>query len=67
MSGFKGWKVVVWEFERGWGRRVDFVERFEVDDYDKAKKFSDDFNAKNTEPTAPDWYMQASVPMPIIE
>ena len=59
------WKVNVWEFERGWGAKIDFTQEF--DDYDAAEKYKTDFNAKNTELTAPDWYMQAEGPFPIKE
>lgn len=53
-------KVTLLEFERGWGRRVDdevyFNEIHHADEYVK------NFNAKNTDATAPDWYMIADGP-----
>ena len=48
------------EYERGWGSRLDAVETF--DTYEEAKKYKDDFNAKNTEEVVPDWYMIAEGP-----
>ena len=49
--------AVVWESERGWGRKIDEVKEF------KTKRTRDNFikkfNAQNTAATAPDWYMFA--------
>lgn len=55
------YKVEIWEFERGWGRRLEGVHYFDalVD----ARSFQDRFNARNTEASAPDWYMQADDPV----
>lgn len=50
------WRVHLMESERGWG------QDFWTEDYDteaQAKERFDSVNAKNTSPTAPDWYMQA--------
>jgi hypothetical protein len=63
----KGWKVNVWEFERGWGSKIDFVETFKANEFDKAEKFVKDFNSENTEKIVPDWYMMADAPVPIME
>lgn len=49
--------VNIFEYERGWGSRLDEVKEF--DTFEEAEKFIKDFNSKNTEPTAPDWYMVA--------
>ena len=50
-------KVPVWEFERGWGSKIDdWMICLSVDD---AKKFVAEFNAKNRETKVPDWYMVA--------
>lgn len=56
MKNFK-FKVNLIESERGWGSRVDEVKEF--DSYPEAEKFIEEFNAENTESSAPDWYMYA--------
>ena len=49
--------AVIWESERGWGRKIDEVKEFKTK---KARdKFIVKFNSKNNEPTTPDWYMFA--------
>lgn len=49
-------RVPVTESEAGWGRKIDdYMLCLSVED---ALKFTEEFNAKNTENTAPDWYMQ---------
>jgi len=49
--------AVVWESERGWGRKIDETKKFATE---KARdKFITKFNARNTAATAPDWYMFA--------
>jgi len=50
-------KVVIIEFERGWGQRVDEVKYF--DNETEAKNYCDKFNSRNTLGRAPDWYMIA--------
>lgn len=50
-------KVNIWEFERGWGSKVDHVREFNT--YDEAIRFIDVFNADNIETVVPDWYMVA--------
>ncbi len=50
-------QVDVWEYERGWGAKVDFKVYF--NEIHHADEYVKTFNAKNTELTAPDWYMQA--------
>ena len=49
------------EYERGWGSRNDGFKDFNT--LDEAKTAADAFNAQNTAPTAPDWYMVASEPV----
>ena len=49
--------VYLYEFEAGWGSRVDDIE--EYDTYEEAEKRVEEFNAKNTELQTPDWYMVA--------
>lgn len=49
------------EYERGWGSRPDGFRDFDI--LDEAKAAADAFNAQNTAPTAPDWYMVASEPV----
>lgn len=53
----KPFKVNVWEYERGWGSKIDSVEGF--DSKEEADKFIEKFNSKNTEEVTPDWYMVA--------
>lgn len=54
------YRVTYMEFERGWGSRVDGHDDF--DTFEEAQKCIDDFNAHNTAPTVPDWYMVAMGP-----
>jgi hypothetical protein len=54
------YEVCIIESERGWGQRVDEVKHF--DSKIDADKFVKDYNAKNTSPVVPDWYMYASEP-----
>jgi hypothetical protein len=49
--------AVIWESERGWGRKIDEVKEFKTEK--QRDKFIEKFNSKNTEPQAPDWYMFA--------
>ena len=58
-------KVNFWEYERGWGSRIDFTETY--DTYEKAAQVRDEFNAKNTEKVVPDWYMVAKGPYEVKE
>ena len=49
--------AVIWESERGWGRKIDETKEFKTE---KARdKFVEKFNSKNDEPVTPDWYMFA--------
>ena len=58
------YRVYYTEFERGWGSRPDGYKDFEGDDaHAQATKHCEDFNAKNTETVAPDWYMIAETPV----
>ena len=50
-------KVNIWEYERGWGSRID--ERKEFDTKEEAEDFIVKYNSKNTEEVVPDWYMIA--------
>lgn len=50
-------KVPVYEYERGWGSKIDdYMVCLTTED---AKKFVAEFNSKNTEKDVPDWYMVA--------
>ena len=55
------YRVTQWEMERGWGRShwgdTDF------DGLEAARDFVRDERAKNTEPTAPDWYILTDDPV----
>lgn len=50
-------KAVIWEFERGWGSRIDEVRCFETKQ--ERDDFITEFNSRNTASTVPDWYMVA--------
>lgn len=50
-------KAILLEYERGWGSRVDEVREFATEE--ERDEFITRFNAKNTEQSAPDWYMIA--------
>lgn len=52
-------QVVIMEFERGWGSRVDEVKKFPT--YEKAEAFVKDFNKSNNLEEVPDWYMVARI------
>jgi hypothetical protein len=52
-----GYRVDLIEYERGWGSKVDEVLYF--DNEAEACKYCEDFNARNTATTVPDWYMIA--------
>lgn len=49
--------VIIYEFECGWGSRIDDVTYF--DTATEAKAFVDSFNASNDKPYVPAWYMVA--------
>lgn len=51
--------VHIIESERGWGAKVDEVKEFP--NYQAAKEFCDEFNAKNNLSYVPDWYMHAEI------
>lgn len=51
------YRVDIIESERGWGQKVDEVKYFETQE--EARDFCKQFNARNTESVAPDWYMRA--------
>jgi hypothetical protein len=54
-------RVDIIESERGWGQKID-EQRF-FNDANEAYKFVEEFNAQNTAPAAPDWYMYAQDPV----
>ena len=49
------------EYERGWGSRPDGFKDF--DTLQEAIHHMDEFNAKNTAESVPDWYMVAEYPV----
>lgn len=53
-------RVLLIEYERGWGSRIDEALYFK--DVNKASAYVEDFNSKNTEKVVPDWYMIAEGP-----
>ena len=56
-------RVDIFESERGWGTKLDEIKYFESEDAaQKSFEFVDEFNSKNNETTAPDWYMYANPP-----
>lgn len=50
-------KAIIYEFERGWGSRIDEIRRF--DTVEERDDFINSFNAQNNLPYVPDWYMVA--------
>jgi hypothetical protein len=54
---FMKYQVAIWEYERGWGSKIDEIKDF--DTKEEADTFIIKFNSKNTEHSAPDWYMVA--------
>ena len=52
-----GYRVDLIEYERGWGSKID--ETLYFDNEQEARKYCEDFNAKNTATVVPDWYMIA--------
>ena len=57
------YRVDIVEYERGWGSKIE--ETLYFDNEAEARKVCDDFNAGNTAPTAPDWYMIANYQGPV--
>ena len=55
------YRVRYTEYERGWGSRPEGFTDF--DTLEEAKKAQQKFNAQNTAPSAPDWYMIAENPV----
>jgi hypothetical protein len=51
------YRVDIIESERGWGSKID--ETIYFDSEEEARKYCEDFNARNTENAVPDWYMRA--------
>lgn len=53
-----------WEYERGWGSRLDSTKYLPATNRGKqeAIRLRDKFNARNTETLAPDWYMVCKGP-----
>lgn len=58
-------RVEYWEYERGWGSKIEWVE--DLDTYEQAIKYRDEFNSRNTKKEVPDWYMVAKGPYEIKE
>lgn len=54
------YSVAFYEYERGWGSRFDSEEFYET--YEEAEKRMREFNSKNNQDSAPDWYMVAKEP-----
>ena len=52
-------KVALIESERGWGSKVDEIKEFST--LEEANEFIEEFNSKNNEKSAPDWYMYAEL------
>ncbi len=57
------WKVVITEYERGFGQRDGGVKFF--DDEQEAIDYTDEYNSHNTAETVPDWYMSAASPVKV--
>lgn len=52
--------VDIYEYERGFGKRLDGVKEFETPS--EAAAFVEKFNADNNKKEVPDWYMKAEGP-----
>jgi len=52
-------KVIIREFERGWGSTIDEIKEF--DSLEEATTFVKDFNSENNLAEVPDWYMTAEI------
>lgn len=52
-------KVLIREFERGWGNKIDEIKEF--DTLQEAIDFCYTFNRENKLVVAPDWYMTAEI------
>ena len=55
------WCVDIYEFERGWGYKLDETIVFN-NDKNEASEFTTKYNSSNTETVVPDWYMVAHDP-----
>jgi hypothetical protein len=51
------YRVDIIESERGWGSKID--ETIYFDNEAEARGYCQQFNSRNTEAVAPDWYMRA--------
>jgi hypothetical protein len=51
------YRVDIIESERGWGSKIDDTIYF--DNEAEAREYCQQFNSRNTEAVAPDWYMRA--------
>ena len=51
------YRVDLIEYERGWGSKID--ETIYFDNETEARKYCEDFNARNYDDEVPDWYMIA--------
>lgn len=52
-------KVVIKEYEIGWGNTIDEVKEF--DTLEEANEFCWDFNSKNNLLNVPNWYITAEI------
>lgn len=52
-------KVNIWEYEKGWGGKVDEVKEFLTKE--EALDFCKVFNKDNNLEVTPDWYMVARI------
>lgn len=57
MEETRKFKVAFWEFERGWGSKIDSYEEFDTEELANAR--IQEFNADNNLDEVPDWYMTA--------
>ena len=56
------YKAYIYEFERGWGNRLDETKEF--DSKEERDTFVEEYNSRNTETVVPDWYMTAEAGTP---
>ena len=50
-------RVDIFEYERGWGSKLDEIKYFETES--EAREFVKNYNSRNNLDYVPDWYMVA--------
>ena len=58
------WEVHVFEYTRGEGNKLAFIQRFK--DYDTAKRWQIDYNSQNKDIIVPPVYKMAAFPVEVV-